>query len=813
MRIQLDWLSDHVDVPAIAKLSQHLIQAGAEIEHMYDPNGFNKGVVVARIDALTAHPQASRLQVCRVFDGAQHWNVVCGAPNVAIGQHVALARVGAVLADMRITRRTLRGVESEGMLCARSELGLASTPMAVAAVKDDGIWVLDGKTTLGKNVFDEANVTPVLTLGITPNRPDLLSHLGIAREIAAFSGKRAKATKGRAPEKGPDIGSLARVIVEDTASCKRYVGRVVRGLRVGPSPPWLVERLQSIGQRSINNVVDCTNYVMQDLGLPMHAFDLSRLAVEAGLPTVHVRRARAGETLRTLDGVDRKLDPEDLVIADANRPVALAGVMGGAETEVTQGTVSVFLEAAHFDPARIRGAAKRHQLRTESSLRFGRGADIGIAIKAVDRCAQLLAEVANGEVAKGHLETTQKVEAGGEIALRLGQVPRILGITLTPEALVQLLEPLHIRCINRTERALIFAAPSFRPDIVREVDLLEEIARCHGYDAIADRLPNASGDFIFRPPACTMVDKVRHALLALGFDEAVTYGFGSPSRYELFAAQQGALVRITNPLGEEYSAMRNTLAAGLLDVLARNQQRGAKHVRLFEVGTTFCLPPPSAPAVEGPSSSKDAKLPVETQRVACVLYGGLHGGRWYEKGEQVQFADLAGALEQVAQQFGFAASQSLVPHASCATNPYCTAAIRVGNRHLGWAGALDPRFLKEFGLVGPVFVAEISLTAALQLKTRQIRYKALTKFPSIRRDIALIGEKTLRCGDLLKFLRDHAAGDLDPEVVERVWLFDVYTGQPLSPSQTASTSTSMATSRKRSSSTGLSLETFMAWPM
>ncbi|HET6346271.1 MAG TPA: phenylalanine--tRNA ligase subunit beta, partial [Myxococcota bacterium] len=407
---------------------------------------------------------------------------------------VALARIGATLPGFTIERRAIRGIESEGMLCSRSELGLEE--------KSAGLWELPVSSGLGREVMTEAQVPVVLDLGITPNRPDLLSHLGIGREVGAFTGKRTKPFKWRLTEKGPEVGALARALVEDSPSCKRYVARVVRNLKVGPSPRWLKERLESVGQRSINNVVDVTNYVLHELGQPLHAFDLARLAVEAGCPTVRVRRAHAGEKLRTLDGVERSLTQEDLVIADANRPVALAGVMGGADSEVSEGTVSVLLESAFFEPVRVRQTARRHGLRTEASQRFERGVDFGMVVKAVDRCAQLLAEVAEGEVAKGLLESSQKGEPTREIPLRLERVGRVLGVTLPTEAVVQLLEPLEIRCTGRTEAALIFQIPSFRSDITREIDIIEEIARRHGYERIPDHLPDTSGEYRYEPAAC-----------------------------------------------------------------------------------------------------------------------------------------------------------------------------------------------------------------------------------------------------------------------------------------------------------------------
>jgi phenylalanyl-tRNA synthetase beta chain len=363
VRVSLQWLGDFVDLPPTEELCSRLAQTGIEVEHVSDPAVGLHGVVVAEVTQVAAHPSADKLRLCQVFDGTETFTVVCGAPNVTAGLRVALARVGARLPELTIKPRTIRGVASTGMLCGKDELGWHDQ-------KEPGIWELPSDAVVGADIATVMGAAATLTLGITPNRPDLLSHLGVSREIAAATGKRHKSGKWRAAEKGPDIGSLARVVVEDNGSCKRYMARVVRNLKIGPSPAWLVERLHSVGQRSVNNVVDATNYVMHELGLPLHAFDLARLGAESGAPTVRVRRATEGEQLITLDGVTRKLTTEDLVIADAHRAIGLAGVMGGANSEVTRATVNVLLEAAYFEPMRIRQMAKRHGLRTEASLRF-----------------------------------------------------------------------------------------------------------------------------------------------------------------------------------------------------------------------------------------------------------------------------------------------------------------------------------------------------------------------------------------------------------------------------------------------------------
>lgn len=777
MRVSLEWLADFVDVPPRSdgeeELGERLAAAGVPVDAVSDPRKAVRGVIVAEVESVSPHPEPGvRVQVCSVFDGTARHQVICGAPNVAAGQRVPFAPVGTVLpGGMEIGKRNIRGVDSEGMLCGRSELGLEER-------KSPGLWELPLSFALGRPVMEEAAVPVVFTLDITPNRPDLLSHVGVAREVAASTGKRLKATKWRVTEKGPEVGSLARALVEEPASCRRYVARVVRNLKVGPSPAWLRERLESIGQRCINNVVDVTNYVLHELGHPLHAFDLSRLAVEAGCPTLHVRLANAGERLKTLDGVDRVLTEEDLVIADANRAVALAGVMGGLDSEVTESTVSILLESAYFDPARVRAASKRHGLRSEASLRFERGTDPGGVVRAVDRCAQLLAEIADGEVAKGIIESSPKMELTREIPLRLERVPRLLGVNLGPEQVAQLLEPLEIRCTARTEGALIFQAPSFRPDLTREVDLIEEIARRHGYDRIPEHLPSAGGDFAYTPVPERVADVARLALLESGCTEAVTYGMASPSRMADYAAAEGEPLRLLNPLGEELSALRTTLLPGLLATTQHNVRHGSRTVRLFEVGTTFHRLPEEA---ERAQDERDRDLPREDLRAACVLTGGRADGRWYEGQGVMDFSDLRGVLESLTESLGLVDSLRFEPAEGVGFNKYCSAELWLGKVKVGSAGRLSSDFTKRWGLEGGVFAAEISLAQMAALPRRNVEFQPLPKFPGTRRDLAVVAERSLPAESLREFLQKNAGGALGPEVVERVWLFDVYTGKPVPP--------------------------------
>jgi len=765
VEVSLEWLNEFVDLPPLDELVAKLAKAGIEVERVYDPAAKVQGVVVGLIEASVAHPAADKLHVCTVFDGSTRHEVVCGAANCGVGMRVPFARVGATLPGVTITARKLRGVESQGMLCSRVELGLAE--------KSDGLWELPETFELGADVLKQAKIAPTLTLSITPNRPDLLSHVGVARELAAAFGKKTKPPVWRVTEKGPEAGSLGRVVVDEPMGCRRYVARVVRNIKVGPSPAWLRSRLEQAGQRSVNNVVDATNYVLFELGQPLHAFDLALIASEAGMPTVHVRRAKAKEKMKTLDGKELELDVDDLVIADANGPVALAGVMGGAESEVSDVTTQVLLESAHFDPARVRRAAKRYGMHTESSHRFERGADPGILQKAVDRCAQLLTEIAGGEVAKGLLEVTQKSEPSRDISLRLDRIGRILGIDLPAEEVAQLLEPLGIRCVARNESSLRFAPPSFRPDLAREIDLIEELARRVGYDQIPERLPNTGSAYVPALPIDDTRERARAALLAAGCSEVITFGFGSPTEQQAAAPDKGEPVRILNALGEELSAMRMSLLPGLLKVLATNQRRGAKHVRLFEVGTVF-----HKRTADPSEDERERDLPHEELRAGILLFGGRHQGRWYEAGETVDFSDVAGVTDSLIDAFSPATALGRAPSTSSVLNPHCSATLQLDGKAVGYLGMVHPQLLARFDVTGPVYVGEVTL-AALTAARRVLRYAPLPRFPGTRRDVAVIAERGVPAETLRAFLAEHAGGKLGSSVVEEVRLFDVYSGKPV----------------------------------
>ena len=658
-----------------------------------------------------------------------------------------------------------------------------------------------------------------LHLAITPNRGDLLSHLGLAREIAAGSARRLLPATWRLLEQGPQVQTLCRLQVDEPDRARCYVGRVVRSIEVGPSPRWLADRLLAVGQRPINNVVDVSNYVMFELGVPLHAFDLAALAQEHGVASLHVRRARAGELLTTLDAVDRQLHGDDLLIADAAGPLALAGILGGARSQVTPATRAVWLEAACFAPAGIRASAKRHGLRTEASQRFSRGVDPKMAARAAARAAQLLVDVAGGEVASGALEAQAKSDGPKEILLRLAFVEKWLGVRLNPETIVSLLEPLQIRCARRTEAALVLAPPSFRFDLEREADLAEEIARRHGLDAIVERLPSrfAASPTVLVAGGNGRVrtgDKARRALLAGGVSECVHFAFAARAALAPFARADRAAVELLNPLGEEQRCLRTTLLPGLLATLQRNARRHNVGLMAFEIGTVWWQDGERAPALAATAAATDdlavpaggahrsgatqrawakanreacdALLPSEDISLAVVLSGPRSPTSLYDRGALLEGPDLLAVWEAMLSAYGLDCAVGLQPGAAVVGpfNPYASASAwaKVPGRaqaiRLGQLGQLDPAYVREHVQASQgVYVMEVSLGVLEGLPRRALKAATPAKFPGTRRDIAIVAPKTLPAEQLRSFLAARAVASLPSAADVDVAIFDVYAGQ------------------------------------
>jgi phenylalanyl-tRNA synthetase beta chain len=759
MRISLSWLAAYVPLPPAEELARRLTAVGLEVEAVERVGAALDGVVAARIVSAEPHPQAETLTVTRVDAGGEAQQVVCGARNWKVGDVVPLATPGTTLpGGQRIERAKLRGVDSAGMLCSAKELGLAEDA--------SGLLLLPGDAVPGTPVARVLGIEDrVLEVNVTPNRPDALSHVGIAREVAAATGKRVRLPETGLVQRAPAAASLLRVRVEAPDRCFRYAARVVEGVRIGSSPGWLQRRLEACGVRAISNVVDATNFVLLEQGHPLHAFDLDKVA---GAEIV-VRMARPGEKLVTLDGVVRTLSPDDLVIADRDRASALAGVMGGGESEISQGTTRVLLESAWFEPTGVRRTARRHGLHTEASHRFERGVDPAGVTAALDRCAAMIAELAGGTVRKGAADAYPRRHRPVEVALAWSRPGAILGMPVTRKEARRTLAALGFEERRATPAGATFRVPSWRLDVTREEDLVEEIVRLKGYDAIPETLPPVASETPSVPHEAQVAERARQALLAAGFSEAVNFSFVAPAELAAMAPRGGGRpgIALKNPISADLAVMRTHLVPSLLRNAAHNLRQRVDDVRLFELASAYHPRPPGVPA-EFPA--------VEVPRLAGVALGRRHPLGWGTGREPLDFHDLKAALEGLAAALGIAGVRWTLGGEGW-LHPRSAATLDVadadGARHvLGCAGEIHPRVAQAFELPRGVLAFELSFAELLRHARLVPGHAGVPRFPAVLRDLAVVVAEEVEASRVLSLVREEP-------LVEDVALFDVYRGAPI----------------------------------
>ncbi len=714
MKVSVRWLRELAELPADdAEIARRLTAAGIEVEGEAKIGAGVSGVIVAEVRASRRHPQADKLTLVDVWDGREVTQVVCGAPNVpAPGGRVAWARPGATLpGGVTLQAKEVRGILSPGMLCAEDELGLSEAHA--------GIVILDEDAEAGGDAAEWLGLPDtILELNVTPNRPDCLGHLGVARELTALlPGARLKPFAVDVAESDEAVGALASVRLDDAEGCPRYSARVLTGVRVGQSPLRARLRLQALGIRAINDVVDATNLGLLETGHPLHAFDLDKLAGHA----IVVRRAREGEPIVTLDGQTRALTAEDVAICDAERPVAVAGVMGGRDSEVGEGTTRLLLESAHFQAARVRRTARRLALHSEAAQRFERGTDPndGVVLSSL-RCARRIAAWTGAKVARGVLDAYPKPIERATVALRPARAEHLLGVAIPVEEQVRILGALGLAAAREGDR-VVCRVPTYRPDLTREVDLIEEVARVHGYDKVPAVVPRPTVPARDAEPLAAVAEAARDALAALGLDETISFAFVAPERLAAFGFRgwQAEPLTLRNPLREESSLLRTSLLPGLLGALGRNQARGVSDVRLFEIGNLF--------------RKSGEPLPEEIPAVAGVL-AGRRGG-WLKPGDEVDFFDLKGAVEGLCARLGARASFRAVTDGEAPwLHPGVAAAVAVAGADAGTVGELHPAVADRLGLAGRAFVFELRLAAFARPETA--RFVEPPRFPGSSRDLS-----------------------------------------------------------------------------
>ena len=741
MKISENWLREWVN-PAITtdELIAQLTMAGLEVEGVEPAGAKIQGVVVGEVISLEPHPDADKLSLCQVSDGENTVPVICGAKNVRQGLKVVFAKVGAQLPDMKIKKAKLRGIESQGMLCSVAELKMAEA--------SDGIFELPEDAPVGTDIVEYLQLNDqVIEIDLTPNRGDCLSLAGVAREVSAINNQAIEIEV--APEIDESLAETFAVELQAPEACPRYVGRIIRGINPqAKTPMWMQEKLRRSDLRPISPVVDITNYVMMELGQPMHGFDFDKLA-----GGIIVRRATAGEKLSLLDGSEIECRDDTLLIADHEKPLAVAGIMGGLDSSVQSETLNVFFEAAFFTPIDIAGKARSYGMHTDSSHRFERGVDSQLQLRATQRATELLIEIAGGEAGPIiDCSDDNHLPEQAEVILRYDRISRLLGIKVDRKEVVKMLEGLGMKVVEN-ESGWLVKPPSYRFDINIEADLIEEVGRMVGYNNIPGTREAAHIRVESFSETRINLNQIRDVLVEQGFHEAVTYSFVSPEMQAILDPGQETLP-LSNPISSDMAVMRTRLLPGLVQALQHNVNRQQSRVRLFESG--LCFVPDDQGLTQRP-------------HIAAVITGNSLEEGWHSKPSSVDFFDIKGNLESIlhlsdGSRYQFTRSENPILH------PGQGADILVDGEIIGFVGALHPSVMAKLQLNQPVFVFEVDLKSILRAPLAE--FSELSKYPSIRRDISLSVDTDISVQALIDCIYA-----IKSDILQEVFVFDVYTGK------------------------------------
>lgn len=757
MFVSYNWLSEYVDLTNISafELAEKITRSGIEVEGVEVKNDGIKGVTIGHVLEKEQHPNADKLNKCLVDIGEEEpVQIICGASNVDKGQKVAVAKVGAILPEnFKIKKAKLRGEASHGMICSLQELGVEGK--LVPKEYQEGIFVFSSDVEVGRDALEVLNLDDkVLELGLTPNRSDCLSMLGVAYEVATILKQDVKLPEPSFKTSEEKASDYISVKVEAAEENPLYAARVIKNVKIAPSPLWLQSRLMAAGIRPHNNVVDITNYVLLEYGQPLHAFDYDRL----GSKEIVVRKAKDGEQMITLDDQKRILTKDHLVITNGIEPVALAGVMGGANSEVQEDTNNILLEAAYFNSQTVRKASKDHGLRSESSVRFEKGLDPNRVLKALDRAAQLMAELADGKVLDGIVEVNKLDVEPNIISISADRINRLLGTAIETNEMVDIFKSLKFE-VTEQDGIIEVTVPTRRGDISIEEDLIEEVARLYGYDHIPTTLPVGSQS----PGMLTEYQKkrrnVRRYLEGAGLHQAITYSLTSEDKASLYALEDSELTRLALPMSEDRSVLRLSLVPHLIEVVKYNNARQIDDVALYEIGSVFV--------------SEGTVQPTEKERLAGIITGTWHEQLWQGEKKQVDFFVLKGVLEGLFDVLNLSSSITYKQAKREGMHPGRTAEIYYGEELVGFIGQLHPNVQKDYDL-SETYVFELALSSILTAETASVVYETIPRFPSITRDIALVVDRTVSAGQLEETIID-AGGKL----LKDVKVFDVYEGEHL----------------------------------
>jgi len=754
LKISLNWVKEYVDISEIPveEIIERLTNSGLEVEEVeYQATKF-ENMVVGFVKEKKKHPNADKLSLCIVTDGQKEYNVVCGAPNVVQGQKIAFAKIGAVIPDggFKIAKTKIRGEVSEGMICSSKELGINED--------HSGIMVLDDKAKEGTTLATYLGLDDVLLeIGITPNRPDALSHIGVARDIAAIFNLTFKYPDVQIVEVDEKAGSVASVEIKNSDGCPRYSARVVKGVTIKDSPDWLKKRLTSIGLRPINNIVDVTNFVLHEIGQPLHAFDLDQVSGKK----IIVKSANEGEEFVTLDSKQRKLKSSDLMICDAKRSVAVAGVMGGENSEVSNETKNVLIESAYFNPSYVRKTSRSLQLSTDASYRFERGTDPGNTVWAANRAAQLMAQLGGGKILSGVIDEYPKQIDRLKVNIRFARITKILGYIIPDEQVKVILSGLGLELLGEDKDGLTYLVPTFRPDMEREIDLIEEVARIYGYEKIpaVERIPITLEE---KYDHSDYKDLLRNSAIALGMNEIISISLLSKEIASIIKNP----VEVLNPQSADMAALRTSLLQGALQAVSKNLNVGEKNLKLFEIGNIFYK-----------NNSEEIKSFAdftEEEKISLVLTGNAGEIFWQEKERATDFYDLKALVNGLLSKIYLDnLLKDSYNHDGNLLFEYTIDKI-YEDKVVGTGGLVKKEVLKKFDINQEVYFFEFDIKSLQNLPVRKKEFKELLKFPKVLRDCAFVVNNQTECTEIIDTIKKGSS-----KLLKKIVLFDIFESESL----------------------------------
>jgi len=751
--ISLNWLKNYINIDdlSVDEIVDKLTTSGSEVEEVIDKSKKFENIVVGFVKEVKKHPNADRLSICKVTDGTETYDVVCGAPNVEANQKVAFAKVGAIIpnGNFEIKKAKIRGQYSMGMICAEDELGISDN--------HKGILVLNSEEKTGEPIAKTLNLNDViLDIAITPNRADSLSHFGIARDLGALFNRKIKHPTLSKFGKIVQNNKLVNIQVENYEKCPRYTAIVVKNVKVKASPDWLKLKLESVGLRPINNIVDITNFVLYELGQPLHAFDLDKLSDSK----IVVKTLNKEQKFTTLDSKERSMLPSDLMICDGEKPVAIAGIMGGENSEVTSNTKNIVIESAYFSPSSVRKTAKHLNISTDASYRFERGTDPNITIKAALRAAELIEKYADGNIDGNIIDIYPKKIEPKSVSIRFDRITKILGFEIPKKRIMEIFESLEFTILDIRKEKLEIQIPTFRHDIEREIDLIEEVARIYGFDDIPS-INHISIDLNPKTDELIFEDNLKNTLVSLGFNEVISNSLISDDK----TIDNTRSIKVLNPQSNEMSRLRTSLIPGMLLNISRNLKVKEQNLKFFEIGEVFKL---KNTHIE---SFHDFE---ENEYLLIAITGEQSMKSWYRKKQQYDFYDLKGYLEELFNKnsLDFDVTDSYNINGNNLFEYYFTKHYK--NTELGIGGKLKKELLEHYDISQNVFIFELNIDLIKKIKTETKKYKPLLKYPKVYRDFAFVVDKNISFEQVVKTIKNSSSN-----LLKNVKLFDIFESDTL----------------------------------